>query len=89
MRQSIFVTVHGPAGDWSIFRPKDSFYEKNESRKHGPVPLPAEGDSPIFAAKDGSPTTKTFSAAKIGTVPRERLPGQVALPMRWWGAPFR
>jgi len=37
------------------------------------LPIPAEGDSPIFAAKDGSPKTKTFSAAKIGTVPRERL----------------
>ena len=74
--QTCQVTVHGPAGDWSIFRPKDSFYEKNESRKHGPVPLPAEGDSPIFAAKDGSPTTKTFSATKTGTVPRERLPCQ-------------
>jgi len=40
------VTVHGPAGDWSIFRPKDSIHKKNGSRKHGPVPLPAEGDSP-------------------------------------------
>jgi len=40
------ATVHGPAGDWSIFRPKGSIREKDESRKHGPVPLPAEGDSP-------------------------------------------
>jgi len=53
------------------------FLEKGDGRKHGPVPLPAEGDSPIFAAKRCCPGDKAFPAAKIGTVPRERLPIQV------------
>jgi len=64
-----FVTVHGPAGDWSIFRPKGSIREKDESRKHGPVPLPAEGDSPIFAAKDGSPQPIPPPPRKLGQSP--------------------
>ena len=43
-------------------------------RKHGPVPFRgAEGDSPIFAAKPRS-HNDVRRAAKIGTVPCERLP---------------
>jgi len=63
------VTVHGPAGDWSIFRPKAVIAGKNESRKHGPVPLPAEGDSPIFAAKDGSLQSTPPPPRKLGQSP--------------------
>jgi len=45
------VTVHTPAGDWSIFRRVDVFCEQTVGRKHGPVPFPQrKGDSPIFAA---------------------------------------
>jgi hypothetical protein len=36
-------------------------------------PLAAEGDSPIFAAKRGSSKKHVLAAAKIGTVPCERL----------------
>ena len=35
------VTVHGLAGDWSIFRRENVFCEKSVSRKHGPVPFDA------------------------------------------------
>ena len=35
------ATVHGLAGDWSIFRRKDVVCEKNVGRKHGPVPFRA------------------------------------------------
>jgi hypothetical protein len=38
-RVVVKVTVHRPAGDWSIFRPNDVFGEKNPLRKHGPVPF--------------------------------------------------
>jgi len=31
-----------------------------------------EGDNPIFAAKERESGSNAFSAAKIGTVPRER-----------------
>jgi hypothetical protein len=40
-------------------------------------PLTAEGDSPIFAANTGCSCGHTFFAAKIGTVPCERLQGEV------------
>jgi len=43
---AIVVAILGPAGDWSIFRPEDSVHEKNDSRRHGPVPLLAEVDGP-------------------------------------------
>jgi len=36
-------------------------------------PLPAEGASPIFVTHRAFSTRNTFSAAKIGPVPRERL----------------
>jgi len=63
------VTVHGPSGDRSIFRPKGSIRAKDESRKHRPVPLPADGDSPIFAAKDGSPQPIPPPPRKLGQSP--------------------
>ena len=44
-----------------------------EERTYPPNHLAAEGDSPIFAANKALSTRETFSAAKIGTVPRERL----------------
>ena len=34
------VSVHGLAGDWSIFRPKNAFRGQTVGRKHGPVPFP-------------------------------------------------
>ena len=51
-----WVTVHGPAGDWSIFRPIDPVSSDRRCPNNGPVPLPCggvpgEGDSPIFAAE--------------------------------------
>ncbi|MFW5693011.1 MAG: hypothetical protein ACOCWL_02230, partial [Thermoguttaceae bacterium] len=69
------AAVHGPAGGWSIIRPTDSIFAEERCPKKGPVPLPAEGDSPIFAANSALSTSDTFSAAKIGTVPRERRDG--------------
>ena len=69
------VSVHTPVGDWSIFRRENIFFGQTEGRKHGPVPFPRrEGDSPIFAAIKHFYGTIIFCAAKIGTVPCERLP---------------
>jgi hypothetical protein len=56
------VAVHG-LGTGSFFGPLGS--------KNVPVPLAAKGDSPIF---DGQPLLRSGARAKIGTVPRERLP---------------
>ncbi len=67
------VTVHRPAGDWSIFRPMGAAFPGERCPKNGPVPLPAEGDSPIFAANIALSLRDALSAAKIGTVPGERL----------------
>jgi hypothetical protein len=45
---SSLITVHGLAGDWSVFRREITFCQKNVGRKHGPVPFPRrEGDSPL------------------------------------------
>ncbi len=44
----------------------------------GSDPLPAEGDSPIFAANMALSRGNVLSAAKIGTVPHERLPVEPA-----------
>ena len=43
-----YVTVHGPAGDWSIFRPKDSIPEKKRKPKTWTCPLSGRrGQSPV------------------------------------------
>jgi len=72
------VTVHGPAGDWSIFRSIDVIFRQDVGRKHGPVPLPAragatKGDSPIFTAKCPIDSGKPTPPRKSGQSPRERI----------------
>jgi hypothetical protein len=65
------VTVHGLAGDWSIFRREITFYQTNVGRKHGPVPFPRRegGDSPIFAAVKHFPNTTPLVPRKSGQSP--------------------
>jgi hypothetical protein len=66
----MMVTVHGLAGDWSIFRREITFYQKNVGRKHGPVPFPRrEGDSPIFAAVKHFLNTTPLVPRKSGQSP--------------------
>jgi hypothetical protein len=73
------VTVHGLAGDWSIFRREIMFYQKNVGRKHGPVPFPRrEGDSPIFAAIKHFPNTTPIAPRKSGQSPVNGYPFQGA-----------
>ena len=49
-------------------------FQANVGRKHGSVPLqPPQGDSPIFAATKSFRLHYVSLAAKIGTVPCERL----------------
>jgi hypothetical protein len=71
----LFVTVHGQAGDWSIFRREIIFHQKNVGRKHGPVPSPRrEGDSPIFAAVKHFPNTTPLVPRKSGQSPVNGYP---------------
>ena len=66
----VSVTVHGPAGDWSIFRPKNAFRGQTVGRKHGPVPFPRrKGDSPIFAAVKRFSKATSLAPRKLGQSP--------------------
>jgi predicted GTPase len=49
------------------------------TRQVEPYVLAAEGDSPIFAANTAISKEQAHSAAKIGTVPRERSPRAIVL----------
>ena len=64
------VSVHGPLGDWSIFRRKRVFFGQTLGRKHGPVPFPRrKGDSPIFAAVKPIRVVMFPSPRKLGQSP--------------------
>jgi hypothetical protein len=64
------VTVHGLAGDWSIFRRETVFLEQTVGRKHGPVPFSRrQGDSPIFAAIKRFCRTTSLAPRKSGQSP--------------------
>ena len=84
------VTVHGPAGDWSIFRPTNAIFRERRCPKNGPVPLPAEGDSPIFAAKSSSPRRIPSPPRKLGQSPVNGYAGYEQLhPPGFRGRPIR
>ena len=68
------VSVRGPVGDWSIFRREIVFGENNVGRKHGPVPFTRrKGDQSHFRGDNAGWRRNIHGAAKIGTVPCERL----------------
>jgi predicted CoA-substrate-specific enzyme activase len=67
------VTVHRPLGTGSFFGPFRRSSPARMKAEKSACPLAAEGDSPIFAADSGFSEEQVLAAAKIGTVPCERL----------------
>ena len=67
------VTVHGP-GDGLTVRPVWLFPPPAADGRTLCLSAWAEGGSPLFAAKGVFPSPPALPAAKIGTVPCERLP---------------
>ena len=75
------VTVHGLAGDWSIFRLKNAFCRRTVGRKHGPVPFPQrQGDSPIFAAVKSIRLATSLAPRKLGQSPVNGYPPALPIP---------
>ena len=67
------VSVHGLAGDWSIFRQKTHFADE---------PLAENMDLSHFRGGQVNSPGNVPRAAKIGTVPCERLPTPLAHSIR-------
>ena len=61
------------AGDWSIFRRERPFGAHARSRKHGPAPSAAQRGQSHFRGDIPDISGDEPRAAKIGTVPSERL----------------
>jgi hypothetical protein len=62
------ATVHGPSGDWSIFRREGAFRRQTLGRKMDLSPL-ARGGQSHFRGERASLQGIVHRAAKIGTVP--------------------
>ena len=59
------ATVHGLAGDGSIFRPKDAFCGQTVGRKHGPVPFPRRGRQECLPSCPESTSRQTGMSALL------------------------
>ena len=68
------VTVHALAGDWSIFRPNGAaFANESWAENMDLSPLAARGGQSHFRGRYVGFESDARRAAKIGTVPCERL----------------
>ncbi len=75
---AIGVTVHGAAGDWSIFRRENVISLINRGPKTWTCPPPAaQGDSPIFVAAKLIRGATSLAPRKLGQSPVNGHPSAV------------